>query len=314
MRLFVLLFVLGTGAGLRAQAPPAAPPLTADAIMARVAANQDASEAARLRYVYVQHARVISRKGKTVRCEEVTDMRVTPTAAGSEQQLLHLDGRVLTRHGYATYHDLLKPKAERAAQPDHAAQPDANPQPDTEPQGVTARVDSDQETDRELVEHLRKNLTDTKTRDGLGRDLFPLTTQSQKDLVFTLAGREPRNGRETFHITFHPRNKDEYGWKGDAWIDAEAFQPVVVRTAMAKNIPFAVRTLLGTSLPGLGFTVTYAPQPDGAWFPATFGTEFKLHVLFFFNRELVVAVQNSDFEKTHSSSRIVGIGGSGEPQ
>ena len=56
--------------------------------MARVAANQDASEAERTHFVYVQHVRVTSRKGNTVRCEEITDIRITPTATGFHQQLL----------------------------------------------------------------------------------------------------------------------------------------------------------------------------------------------------------------------------------
>ena len=76
---------------LHAQEPDAA------AIMARVAANQDRSEAERVHYIYVQHAKVTSHKGKTVRCEEITDSRVTPTEAGSAQQLLKLDGRLLSK-------------------------------------------------------------------------------------------------------------------------------------------------------------------------------------------------------------------------
>src|SRR6185437_7581295 len=56
--------------------------LTAEAIMARVAANQDSSEAERSHYIYVQHAHVVSRKGKTVMCEETTDSRVTPSVSG----------------------------------------------------------------------------------------------------------------------------------------------------------------------------------------------------------------------------------------
>jgi hypothetical protein len=53
------------------------PPLTAAEIMARVAANQDRSEAERAHYIHVQDARVLSRKGKNIRCEETTDTRVT---------------------------------------------------------------------------------------------------------------------------------------------------------------------------------------------------------------------------------------------
>jgi hypothetical protein len=75
---------------------------------------------------------------------------------------------------------------------------------------------------------------------------------------------------------------------------------------MARKIPFAVRTFLGTNFPGLGFTVTYAPQSSGVWFPVNLSTEFKIHVLFFFNREIILDAQNRDFEKTHVTSRIVG--------
>jgi hypothetical protein len=62
---------------------------------------------------------------------------------------------------------------------------------------------------------------------------------------------------------------------------------------------------LGTNVPGLGFTIVYVPQPDGVWFPVSFGTEFRLHVLFVI-RQIVIDAQNRDFEKTHVSSRIVG--------
>jgi hypothetical protein len=60
------------------------PPLTAAEIMSRVAANQDRSEAERAHYVYVQDARVLSRKGKNIRCEEITDTRVTSSNRSPE--------------------------------------------------------------------------------------------------------------------------------------------------------------------------------------------------------------------------------------
>ena len=82
---------------------------------------------------------------------------------------------------------------------------------------------------------------------------------------------------------------------------------------MARSVPFAVRTLLGTNVPGLGFTVTYAPQADGVWFPVSFSTEFKLHVLFFFKREIIIDARNSDFEKTHVTSTVVTASGA-QPQ
>jgi hypothetical protein len=58
-------------------------------------------------------------------------------------------------------------------------------------------------------------------------------------------------------------------------------------------------------LPGLGFTVVYAPQADGVWFPSSFSTEFKIHVLYFFNRQIVLNAENRDFEKTHGETKIL---------
>jgi hypothetical protein len=267
-------------------------------IMARVAANQDQAEANRTHYVYVQHARVTSRKGQRVICEEITDSRVTPSASGSHMQLLSLNGRLLQNHTYLTY---TKPLATNSAEP----------LADTSHDSVNINISDD---DRDMVESMRSSFTQDDAKDGINKRLFPLTSSSQTDYVFHLVGRERMNGRDVFHLDFHPKDKDDFSWKGDAYIDAAAYQPVVVSTGMSRNIPLAVRTLLGTNVPGLGFTVTYAPQPDGLWFPVSFGTEFKVHVLFFFSREILIDAQNRDFEKTHVDSKIVSSGDPVTPQ
>jgi hypothetical protein len=261
---------------------------TAEDIMARVAVNQDRSEAERSHYVYVQHARVVSRRGKTVMCEELTDSRVAPSGAASEQELLKLDGRLLRKGKYIPY-TTLRPKAE------------------VDPDLLSIEIGGG-ESDRDLVEHMRSNLINAKSRDGLAADLFPLTSKSQNGYRFRLIGREQMRGQDVFHINFFPKDKDDYSWKGAAYIDPVAYQPVFVRTAMSRAVPFAVRTLLGTNLPGLGFSVTYEPRPDGVWFPVSFGTEFKLHLLFFYSREISIDVQNRNFEKTHVNSEVVGGG------
>lgn len=297
--LFALAFALVlpfSSAASQQPATPAEPAPTAEAIMARVALNQDQSEAQRARYVYVQHARTLSRKGKTILCEEITDSRVTPSGADSHQELLKLDGRLLVKHKYITYNHLLPGKKDDKAPVD------------ADHDSLSISVGDDDDTDRDLVEGIRGHLINDQSKDGIGKGLFPLTSKSQQDYQFKLLGHEPRNGHDCFHIEFHPKDKDDFGWKGDAYIDAATYQPVSVRTVMARNIPFAVRALMGTNVPGLGFTILYAPQPDGVWFPVSFGTEFKIHVLFFFNREIVIDAQNRDFEKTHVSSQIVGGG------
>ena len=72
--------------------------------MARVGENQDRAEAERAHYVYVQHAKMVSRRGGKVMCEEITDYRMTPSSDGSTEQLLKVDGRYLKEHKYLTYH------------------------------------------------------------------------------------------------------------------------------------------------------------------------------------------------------------------
>jgi len=268
-------------------------PLTADAIMSRVAANQDQSQADRAHYVYVQHSHIASRKGKTIRCEEITDSRITPTVDGSHQQLLKLDGRLLHKGKIVTYSTLRKDSPKT----DH-----------DEDLHITVQDNDNTPMDQDLVENLRNNLTNGKSKDGISPNLFPLTSKEQSRYTFRLLGRAPMNGRDCFHIAFSPKDPDDLTWKGDAYIDATAFQPVLIRTAMSRKIPLAVRLLLGTNVPGLGFTIVYAPQPpnqpNGVWFPTTFGTEFKLHVLFFLNRQITFTADNRDFEKTHVTSEI----------
>jgi hypothetical protein len=293
-----LVFVFTWSLAVAGETPPAANSPTADAIMARVAANQDRAEEERAHYVYVQHAKVVSRRGATVMCDEITDYRVTPSSSGSHEALLKLDGRILRDHKYVSY-NALRPKDDKT-------------KVDNDPDAVSVTI-GDDSTDRDLVENMRENLMHDQSKDGLDARLFPLTSKAQAAYSFRLAGRERMNGRDVFHITFRPKDKNDFGWKGDAWIDTTAFQPVLVTTDMARKIPFAVRTFLGTNLPGLGFSVTYAPQPDGVWFPVTFSTEFKIHVLFFFRREVIINAQNREFEKTHVTSRIVGDASAVEP-
>lgn len=285
-----LIVIVCSWRGL-AQQPAAPAAMTANAIMMRVAANQDRAQLARGHYVYAQHVRILSRKGSKVMCEEVTDSRLTPSASGSHSELLKLDGRVLQGRTYLTYTSLPSAKGSGQAMVD------------TNHDAVTINVGDD---DREMVESLRSSLTRDDSKDGINSHLFPLTSTSQADYLFHLVGLERLNGRDVFHLDFRPKDKSAFDWKGDAWVDSTAFEPVVVSTGLSRNFPFAVRALLGTNAPGLGFTVVYAPQPDGVWFPVSFGTEFKVHVLFFFKREIVIDAHNRDFEKTSVSSKIVG--------
>ncbi len=241
--------------------------------MQRVAVNQDRSEELRRHYIYRQHVRVTSRKmnGKIMQ-DEVTDYLVAPNAEASVKKLTAVTGKYWQKDKYIDYFD---------------EQPNRD--------GL----------DGDLVKDLRDDLVnENRTKDGLAADLFPLTSKEQEKYRFKVVEHETTNGRALYRIAFRPKDKSETVWKGEALIDVQEFQPITVFTKLARRVPFWIRTALGTDLPDVGFSVTYKRQPDGVWFPVSFGTEFRLHAVFLINREVTVSLQNSDFEKTHVDSVV----------
>ena len=242
--------------------------------MERVAANQDRAEELRKQYVYKQHIHVMSRKtnGKLMR-EEKADYDVFPRERDSNKKLTQLLGKYWDKGSYREYRD-------------------------------EANADCDS-LDGDLVSDLRNDLANEKeSKDGLAANLFPLTSKEQKQYRFERLPEQKVNGRNAYHIAFKPKDRSDIVWSGEAFIDAEDFQPVTVFTKLSRKVPLLVRAALGTDLPGLGFSVTYKRQPDGIWFPVSFGTEFRLKALFFINRDISVSLLNSDFERTHVQSKI----------
>jgi hypothetical protein len=250
------------------------PAPSVEEIMARVAANQDREEQVRAEYVYQQRIHVASLRtnGKLAR-EETADYLVTPTSDGTKKELKHINGRYWHKGKYLEFQ--------------------GEPVPET---GVL---------DSSLVEGFRDDLSNDKSKDGIGRDLFPLTSREQKQYRFEMAGEETVQGRKAYRVRFRPRDKNELTWAGEALIDAAEFEPVRVYTKLSRRIPFFVRTLLGTDVPGIGFNVEYRRFDEGVWFPVSFGTEFRLHAVFFINRDITVSLENSAFERAKVQSKIL---------
>jgi hypothetical protein len=251
--------------------------LTAETIMARVAANQDRSEALRKQYVYKQHIHIVTHKpgGKLMR-EETADYNVVPTPGGTKKKLTLLSGRYWHKGKYE----------------DFSGEP-------------TPEEDS---FDGDLINDLRDDLSDDIGKDGLPRRWFPLTREEQKDYAFKFLGQEVQRGRSVYHIGFEPKEKEEIPWSGEAYIDSAEFEPVRVITRLSGRIPTVIRTLFGTDVPGIGFDVAYQRQPDGVWFPATLGTEFRIRASFVINRQVTVSLENNAFEHTHVVSTMKVIG------
>ena len=255
-----------------------APPSdTAETIMARVAENQDRAEQMRTAYVYHQSVlvRLLRTNGKFAR-EESSEFTVTPTPAGINKTRTAFKGKYAS-HGRIIEYD--KP-------------------------GVSVNIDIDGALTESFSE---ESANDQKGRDGVGRDLFPLTAKEQRKYAFHLDGMEDYRGIPVYRVTFEPHESGEHeggDWAGEALIDRQEYQPVLVTTHLAAKIPILVRTLLGTNIEQLGFKVTYKKFDNGLWFPVTYGGEFRLRALFFYARRVGLSVQNSDFKRADVTTKI----------
>ena len=164
------------------------------------------------------------------------------------------------------------------------------------------------DVDGDLIRDLSEDLTnDSHSRDGIGADLFPLTTDEQRKYNFKLLAAEQYRGRDVYRVGFEPKPHqefDEAAWKGEALIDAAEFQPVSVHSKLAFKIPRAVKILLGTDIKGLGFSVTYQKFEDGVWFPVSYGGEFEVRAVFFYKRTISVNLTNTEFHRTSVNSNV----------
>jgi len=210
-------------------------PEPADIIMAKVALNQERAQAARSAFVYHQSMLIRFKRGngKLAR-EEEREYVVTPTEKGFKKELAHFVGRY-EKGGKLVPYD----------------------KPGYEYKGL--------DIDGDLADSMANDMTNDKdSRDGITKDLFALTADKQKNFIFTLQGKEDYRGRQVYHINFRPKkpslidcDDESTCWAGEALIDVQEYQPVLVTSWLAKGIPMAVQILLGTNIKHLGFKVTY---------------------------------------------------------
>jgi hypothetical protein len=248
-------------------------------IMSRVAANQARTQEMRRHYVYTQKQtlRLVRGNGKIAR-EERREYVVSPGADKFHKHLASFSGRYESKGVYTPYD-----------------------KPEYHYKGV--------DIDADLINSLSEGLTDDKhSRDGISCDLFPLTGGQQSKYQFRLASEETYRGHNVYRVRFEPdrsrHDEDAAIWKGEALIDREEYQPVLITTKLAVNIPMAVKILLGTNIKGLGFTLTYEKFEDGLWFPVSYGGEFDVRGLFFYKRVMSVALTNGDFHKLDVNSTV----------
>jgi hypothetical protein len=251
--------------------------------MSQVAAHQDQAEQLRAKYSYTQKVRIRAMRGNgKLSREEYCVYNVAPTENATKKELVQFKGR------YEHKGQIVEYKKPGEQIPDQ-------------------KID----IDAALVPDLRDGLVnDNESRDGLAKDLFPLTSTEERKYRYELEGEDVYKDRPVYRIRFRPKKEfkgfddDQTVWAGEVLVDKMELQPISVTTRMAKGLPFLVRTALGTNIHELGFAVGYARFDKGVYFPVSYGGEFDLKAVFFYKRALTISLENTDFRRGEAESTI----------
>ena len=245
---------------LTAIAGGAAEPPTLETILAKVAESQEQSQQAREKIVYTQfvHAKLLRTNGKVAR-EEKRTYTVTPKAKGFERKLDKFEGWYERKGQWIPY---------------------------SEPDFGYKRLDIDGHLLDELIDDWTGN---GDSRDGVSKDLFPLTREQQQNYAFQAKG--------PYQLAFAPlrKNGESEPWRGDILIDPQTLYPRSMSSTLSYQIPRAVKIIFGISLRQVGYSVNYAKAIDDLWFPVSAGTEFSLRVLFGYARTLTLSMTHFRF-------------------
>jgi len=261
-----------------AAAQPVSAPTDIAGIMALVGANQERSSELRKEFTFHQKQLLRMNRGNgRIAREEKREYEVSPAPHGISKELARFEGRYEYKGNYVAY---------------------------DRPGYTYKEID----IDGELIDELSKDMSnDQHSRDGISYDLFPLTAGQQHKYNYKLLGRESYRGRDVFRVAFDPRPHqefDEAAWKGEALIDSLEYQPISIHTKLAARIPLVIRTLLGTNIKELGFSIAYQKFDEGVWFPVSYGGEFEVRAVFFYKRTISVNLVNSDFRRTNVTSNV----------
>ncbi len=273
---FLFLGILSIGPVL-AQTP------NVDQIMSQIAVHQDQAEQLRAKYAYTQKVRIRALRGNgKLSREEYCVYNVAPTDRNTEKQLVQFKGRYEYKGHFVEYG---KPGE----------------------QIPNKKID----IDADILPGLRDGLVNNKeSRDGLGKDLFPLISAEEKKYHYEFEGEETYRGRPVYRIKFSPKKEfegfddDKTVWAGELLADKADVQPISVTTRMAKGLPLLVRTVLGTNVHQLGFSVSYARFDEGVYFPVSYGGEFDVKAVFFYKRTFTISLENTDFRRGEAESKI----------
>ena len=311
--MLALILVLSAGS----LAVGADTPVDALAIMQTVAANTSAATEARRQYIYTQKVRAsLLRSNGQVVCKESREYSVIPQEKTTDKTIVSFSGECREGNRMVPYTALELKK------------------PGLKETGLKEKA-SPEDGDRESIVGVVNGLVNARnSRDGIPRELFPLLAEDLPYYKFTLKGETTVQGRRAYDILFEPVDLKNFciqvgdentgfklrvevrsdnvapegslcrSWKGEAWIDAEEYQPIRIDTQVAKGVPWGVRVFLGINIRQLGFSINYKRVVENVWFPATYGTEFRVVVFWGYKRSIRLSMENLDFRKTDARSTI----------
>jgi hypothetical protein len=246
---------------------------TPEEIMCRVAENQERAEEARKAYVYDMNVFVRMKRanGKLAR-EESRDYVVAPDEKGAKRKLVKLAGKILDGGREITY---------------------------TTPRYEHKNID----IDSSLTDAFAREVMWRKSEIGPMVDWFPLTRARLAHYTAKFEGEERYRDYDVYKVSFAEHEEEEC-WTGEALIEKNEFQPVLVTNQWACRIPAAVKIVLGTNITQVGAKITYQRFDKDVWFPVTCGGELKLRVLFMYARTIAFSAKNADFRKADVQTSI----------
>ena len=248
------------------------PPPDAQAIMLRVAANQEEATAARSAWVYDQDVFVRLQRphGKLAR-EEDRRYAVAPGPTGASRKIVSVEGKIHDGAGDIGY---------------------------TTAGFRTKATD----IDGALIDSFAREVM-WKERMGPLDYWFPLTAKRQARYTFKLEGEETWHGYDAWRISFVETDGQDK-WQGEALIERNEFQPLLMTADWTAKVPLAVAIGLGTTVKHVGAKITFQRFAKDVWFPVTCGGEMQLRVLFFYNRTIAFSATDSNFQQTDVKSSV----------
>jgi len=242
-------------------------------IMRRVSENVDRAQAARTAWVYDHDVfvRLKRANGKLAR-EESRQYIVAPTEKGAKRKLVKVDGRILDGKQEREYHEA----------------------------GYRTK---EADIDGAITDSVARELMWRRNSMGLMEYWDPLQSQNLAKYTFKLDGEERYQDYDVYKITWHSKDKED-SWEGEALIERNEFQPVLVTSAWTGKVPIGVTIALGISVKHIGAKITYKRFDKDLWFPVQCGGEMKLRVLFLYARTIAFSGGNQNFRKTDVQSSI----------